>query len=648
MEQWDMAGERTRSRAAAHLLGRASPITFVGAASVDPFASSAGSGSAASACCKVNGGGKRQRLRRGPRLLDVTPVVVAHAGGGNGTEDKASSTSSSNDAQRSQSDSDDDAVEKIILAAKRISRSSRSKQYGMPTYGELPQQQARDIQRQRQPQQLHHTNASRNGGVRESDSNSNGSSRTGGRFRPRKKLAPRRDLRVDSSPVDGPNDSDADGDWIVTSDNDEEFTEAEISEAEEDGMTSITLEEGHADDDALDEQSDSEQLDTDVDDDDECVAKFEGNDSGSESSRSRRSRGEKRRTLQNGGAFKSTRSAPAEDDMGTELASGIGDDLEVEEFDYNEFDFCQSSNSDDDERNGDVERSSRPGGGPERRQSQAANQTPANVDRRDAPPASASTAPSDSGAWASRLAPQRSWSADNPLERFGHSDAFVQCPECSALYAVDLADLGFPIDILSRAGVYRDDKRGSSNADGRSNVSLRRSAAAAAAMDQSIEPRAVRCSACIHEWFVRPSDLIWGEQEAIVALEAASKQVRSAISAMAQKHKTPIDMEQPEPLTIFARNVSFKANVQDLNEAFGAFGRVVRCEIPCDRLGSPRGFAFIEMARKADAQRAIRELDGVTWFNRRLHLSVAEPRPAQVPPHGGSSESRDAGQDADD
>lgn len=87
-------------------------------------------------------------------------------------------------------------------------------------------------------------------------------------------------------------------------------------------------------------------------------------------------------------------------------------------------------------------------------------------------------------------------------------------------------------------------------------------------------------------------------------------------------------------MTIYVGNLSFDAEVEDLNHLFAQYGALRNCSLPLDReTGRKRGFAFVEMANEADETKAIDDLQGVEWMGRQIRVNQAEPRPSA--PAGG-------------
>ncbi len=79
---------------------------------------------------------------------------------------------------------------------------------------------------------------------------------------------------------------------------------------------------------------------------------------------------------------------------------------------------------------------------------------------------------------------------------------------------------------------------------------------------------------------------------------------------------------------LFVGNLSFNLSEQELETLFGEYGTVSSCSIPTDRdTGRKRGFAFIEMSSQAEAEAAIKGLNGRDCDGRALSVSVSQPKP---------------------
>ena len=79
---------------------------------------------------------------------------------------------------------------------------------------------------------------------------------------------------------------------------------------------------------------------------------------------------------------------------------------------------------------------------------------------------------------------------------------------------------------------------------------------------------------------------------------------------------------------IFVGNLSYQTSQDELHAAFAQFGNVERVNIVTDReTGQPRGFAFVEMTERRDAENAIAQLNGAEINGRALNVNEARPKP---------------------
>ena len=80
-------------------------------------------------------------------------------------------------------------------------------------------------------------------------------------------------------------------------------------------------------------------------------------------------------------------------------------------------------------------------------------------------------------------------------------------------------------------------------------------------------------------------------------------------------------------MNLYVGNLSREVTEDELRKAFEAFGQVTTASIIKDRYsGESRGFGFIEMATKTEAQAAITGLNGTSLKERTLSVSEARPR----------------------
>ena len=85
---------------------------------------------------------------------------------------------------------------------------------------------------------------------------------------------------------------------------------------------------------------------------------------------------------------------------------------------------------------------------------------------------------------------------------------------------------------------------------------------------------------------------------------------------------------------LYVGNLSFDTSEGDLKALFATCGTVTSCTIIMDKFtNKSRGFAFVEMASKEDATKAIAEFNGKNLDGRAL--TVNEARPREDRPRGG-------------
>jgi cold-inducible RNA-binding protein len=93
---------------------------------------------------------------------------------------------------------------------------------------------------------------------------------------------------------------------------------------------------------------------------------------------------------------------------------------------------------------------------------------------------------------------------------------------------------------------------------------------------------------------------------------------------------------------VFVGNLSFQTTQDDLNSIFSQYGAVERVNVVTDRTtGQPRGFAFVEMASRSEAESAISALNGTDLHGRTLNVN--EARPKTDGPRGGGGGGRGNG-----
>jgi RNA recognition motif-containing protein len=89
-------------------------------------------------------------------------------------------------------------------------------------------------------------------------------------------------------------------------------------------------------------------------------------------------------------------------------------------------------------------------------------------------------------------------------------------------------------------------------------------------------------------------------------------------------------------VNIYVGNLSQDATEDDLRQAFEAFGQVESVNVVKDKFsGASRGFGFVEMPSKQEAQNAIDGMNGKELKGQTVKVSEARPRREGGPRHGG-------------
>jgi len=80
-------------------------------------------------------------------------------------------------------------------------------------------------------------------------------------------------------------------------------------------------------------------------------------------------------------------------------------------------------------------------------------------------------------------------------------------------------------------------------------------------------------------------------------------------------------------MNIYVGNLDYRVDDQDLVEVFEDYGTVNSSKVIMDRdSGRSKGFGFVTMGSKVEAQKAIEELNGATYEERRIVVNEAKPR----------------------
>jgi RNA recognition motif-containing protein len=91
--------------------------------------------------------------------------------------------------------------------------------------------------------------------------------------------------------------------------------------------------------------------------------------------------------------------------------------------------------------------------------------------------------------------------------------------------------------------------------------------------------------------------------------------------------KSALEIKKGKQMNIYVGNLAPDVTEDELKLAFEAFGQVQTATIIKDKFsGESRGFGFVEMPAKAEAQTAITEMNGKDLKGRALNVNEARPK----------------------
>src|SRR5919112_1931406 len=94
-------------------------------------------------------------------------------------------------------------------------------------------------------------------------------------------------------------------------------------------------------------------------------------------------------------------------------------------------------------------------------------------------------------------------------------------------------------------------------------------------------------------------------------------------------------------IKLYVGNLSFNTTSEDLREYFSQAGNVESASVIEDRdTGRSRGFGFIEMSSREEAEAAIQQLNGKEVGGRALTVNEAKPREDRGGSRGGGGGGR--------
>lgn len=112
-----------------------------------------------------------------------------------------------------------------------------------------------------------------------------------------------------------------------------------------------------------------------------------------------------------------------------------------------------------------------------------------------------------------------------------------------------------------------------------------------------------------------------GAADVAVASDAGKDQKEDSIELKRDNGKQL--PEDTGPTTLYICNLVAEINENDLKEEFEVFGEVRSVKLISDKDGQPKGYAFVEMANKAEAALALDDINGQQLKGQEVRVSYA-------------------------
>ncbi|GKY96477.1 hypothetical protein MPSEU_000607200 [Mayamaea pseudoterrestris] len=107
--------------------------------------------------------------------------------------------------------------------------------------------------------------------------------------------------------------------------------------------------------------------------------------------------------------------------------------------------------------------------------------------------------------------------------------------------------------------------------------------------------------------------------------QAATKEIQNHTIA---DGVTETNVEANDSCRLFLRNLPFVTTSDDVTKLFESYSPT-DVHLPVDDLKNSKGFGFVTLATAADAEQALRDLDGIDFQGRLLHILPAKSNPSQ-------------------
>jgi cold-inducible RNA-binding protein len=116
------------------------------------------------------------------------------------------------------------------------------------------------------------------------------------------------------------------------------------------------------------------------------------------------------------------------------------------------------------------------------------------------------------------------------------------------------------------------------------------------------------------------------------------KEIGNSLEKQSSKHEVIMNTK------LYVGNLPFEVSETELQDLFAQHGTVTECHVVLDlATRKPRGFAFVTMESKENAEAAIAALHGKDWQGRPLNVNEARPRENRPAGDGGFGGNRGGG-----
>jgi cold-inducible RNA-binding protein len=94
-------------------------------------------------------------------------------------------------------------------------------------------------------------------------------------------------------------------------------------------------------------------------------------------------------------------------------------------------------------------------------------------------------------------------------------------------------------------------------------------------------------------------------------------------------------------MDIYVGNLPYDVSDSDLQQLFSKYGTVASARVVTDRAtGRAKGFGFVEMSDRAEAEKAIASTNGTDMNGRPLRVNESQPKPREERGGGGGGGGR--------